>query len=234
MVRKTLVISITTLLFAMLFGTAIAHLEVHIETAPAPHRTPENQTQEQLQNRLDNTSHEPEQLVIKVHQTNVTELHLFIQERNIAFEEEHKGLEISMLNALRNQNNVTIAVHTFLLLKEQFSGLGETISEIAHEFNNSVNKTKSAENRILTRNGIVRFFIGGDDDAANEIENETVQRQVRILVLERAIQQCDCDTQVKVILQDQIQNMEQEQNRLQVLVKSERADKGIFGWIWKR
>jgi hypothetical protein len=38
----------------MMFTTAIAHLEVHIETSPATHQTSENQTKEQLQKSKQN------------------------------------------------------------------------------------------------------------------------------------------------------------------------------------
>jgi len=45
--------------------------------------------------------------------------------------------------------------------------------------------------------------------------------------------QCDCGEEVKAMLQEQIQNMEQEQVRLQQLAQNEKKNKGVFGWLWK-
>ncbi|MEM7820374.1 MAG: hypothetical protein QW761_02110, partial [Candidatus Aenigmatarchaeota archaeon] len=74
---------------------------------------------------------------------------------------------------------------------------------------------------------------GGDETAAAEIEAETVQNRARIQKLNQLMNQCECDEQTRAMLQEQIQNIEQEQTRLQKLAQKEKQDKGIFGWLWK-
>ena len=43
----------------------------------------------------------------------------------------------------------------------------------------------------------------------------------------------DCTEEIKAMMQEQIQNMEQEQVRLQELAEKEKQSKGLFGWMWK-
>ena len=101
------------------------------------------------------------------------------------------------------------------------------------EFNNSVQATIRAEERIQTRNFILSFFFGGDEQAAGEIEQEVNMNQERIQELTQLMNQCECDNEVKAMLQEQIQNMEQEQNRLQELAQEQKKSKGLLGWLWK-
>ena len=80
---------------------------------------------------------------------------------------------------------------------------------------------------------LVKFFAGGDEEAAEEIEQEVNRNQERIQELKRLMQECDCNEELKAMIQEHIQNMEQEQNRLQELAENEKNSKGIFGWLWK-
>ena len=41
----------------------------------------------------------------------------------------------------------------------------------------------------------------------------------------------DCDEEVETMMQEQIENIEQEQGRLQQLVNKEKKSRGLFGWI---
>jgi hypothetical protein len=110
--------------------------------------------------------------------------------------------------------------------------IGRNVSQIAREFNNSVQATIRAEERIQTRNWLVRFFVGGDREAAEDIEQEVNRNRQRIQELKQLREECDCDEEVRNMLQEQIQNMEQEQNRLQQSAQNEKKDKGIFGWLF--
>jgi len=112
-------------------------------------------------------------------------------------------------------------------------GIGPQVSEIAREFNNSVQATIRAKERIQSRNRIIRFFAGGDEEAAQEIEEQVIQNRERIRQLQQLALQCECEEEVRALLQEQIQNMEQEQTRLQQLAQNEKKVKGLFGWLWK-
>jgi len=115
-------------------------------------------------------------------------------------------------------------------------GIGKNISQIAREFNNSIQATIKVEGRIQSRSSLIKFFMGGDEEAAEEMEQEVNQNRLRIQELRRLMEKGDCEKEVKAMLQEQIQEMEGEQNRLQKLAQREKKDKGLFGWfsgLWK-
>jgi len=111
-------------------------------------------------------------------------------------------------------------------------GIGRNISTIAREFNNSIMATIRAEERIRTRNAFMRLFFGGDREAANEIEKEINRTSTKLRMLKKLKEQCNCTAEVKELLQEQIQQIEQEQTRLRELAEKEKKDKGIFGWLF--
>jgi hypothetical protein len=164
---------------------------------------------------------------------NVTELRQMIQERQQIMNQEIQNLGEGQQNIYQNQNRVRLAVHALLAMENLTGGIGRNVSQIAREFNNSVQATIRAEERIQTRNWLVRFFVGGDEEAAGNMEQEVNRNRERIQELRRLREECDCDEEIRAMLQEQIQNMEQEQNRLQQLAQNEKANKGLFGWLWK-
>ena len=107
-----------------------------------------------------------------------------IQAKHQEMEQEMSGLSEGEQKVYRNQNVVREAVHSFLAMEDLVGGIGQQVSEIAREFNNSVEKTIQAENKIQNRNKLVRFLVGGDQGAAEEIEEEiNNNRQTRFTLL---------------------------------------------------
>ena len=163
----------------------------------------------------------------------VEKLKQMIQQRKQEMEQELIGLENKQGKVYQNQNTVRLAVHALLAMENLSGGIGKQVSEIARGFNNSVQSTINAEEKIERRGGIARFFTGGDSDAAEEIEQEVVKNQEKIKELKQLKEQCECDDEVKAVMQEQIQNMGLEQARLKELAEGERKSKGLFGWLWK-
>jgi len=135
----------------------------------------------------------------------------------------------------QNQNQVRLAVHALLSMEGLVGGIGKNVSAIARDFNNSVQKTVLAEEKIQTRGWITRLFAGGDAEAAEELETELEQHRERVQELRRLQEGCteECSEEVRAIMEEQIQQLEQERERLQELAQEEKAKKGLFGWIWK-
>jgi hypothetical protein len=51
--------------------------------------------------------------------------------------------------------------------------------------------------------------------------------------MEQLLMNCsDCDPQVRLMLEQQIQTLSKEQNRLIVLGQQEQAERGLFGWLF--
>jgi len=163
------------------------------------------------------------------------QLKLMIQEKKEEFKKElnENGNKLKQ-KVFKNQNRVREAVHALLAMEGLSGGIGKNISVIAKEFNNSVEKTIKAEEKIQKRNVLARFFAGGDNEAAEELELELNQNKERIKELKQLREQCDCqDEEIKEMMQEQIQEMEQEHTRLKELAAKEKKSKGLLGWMWK-
>jgi len=157
-----------------------------------------------------------------------------VQERRQQMQQELQGIqERARQRAYENQNEVRLAVHTLLDMEEITGGIGPQVREVARNFNNSVNATLRAEERVEARGRFRRFFAGGDEEAAEEIEAQVNQNRQRIQQLKQLREDCSCSEEVKALMQEQIQKMEQEQTRLAGLAQAEKQSKGMLGWIWK-
>ncbi|MBW2983198.1 hypothetical protein KY327_02750 [Candidatus Woesearchaeota archaeon] len=160
-----------------------------------------------------------------------------IQERVEAQErvrnQSYEGMGEAAREARMNQNRVRTTVQALLEVGNMTGGIGQQVSEVAREFNNSVQQTIQAEEQVRKKSGLARFFTGGAEKAARQLENQTAQNQQRIQELQQLHDQCDCEEPVKEMLQQQIRSLEQEQQRLQELAQEERQKKGLLGWIWK-
>ena len=134
---------------------------------------------------------------------------------------------------VKNQNEVRIAVHTLLSMEDRTGGIGQNISAIAREFNNTVTLSEKLEQKIQDRSGIMRVFLGGDRDAAGQLANITSQNQARIQKIQQLISTATLDPDVRVFLEEQLQEMQIEETRLEQLANREQQDRGLFGWLGK-
>ena len=162
------------------------------------------------------------------------ELKQMIQERKQEMEQEMEGLGTKEQNVYRNQNTVREAVHTMLAMEDLVGGIGKNISAIAKEFDNSVQKTIGAETKIEERGWFSRLMVGGDKESASALASEVAENRNRVQQLNKLMEDCECDEEVKAMLQEQLQNMEQEQTRLQELAEKEGKRNGLFGWLFNR
>lgn len=206
-------------------------------TEIGPAETAETGNQEQPVAVQTANQGEEQQLMVQqreqVKAQNPEELGQMVQQRKTEMAQEMSGMNEKEQKVLQNQNQVRLAVHSLLAMEGLAGGIGPQVSEIAKNFNNSVQATIRAENKIQSKSGFARFFSGGSKEAAEELESEVNQNKERIQELKQLKEQCDCGEEVKAMMQEQIQNMEQEQTRLQELAQKEQKSKGLFGWIWK-
>jgi hypothetical protein len=191
--------------------------------------------QEQVEQETRNTG---ENTTIRIQQReevraqNLSEVRERIEQREQEMIQEMQSLGEHQQLVYQNQNQVRLAVHSLLVMEDLVGGIGPQVSQIAREFNNSVPATIRAEEQIQSRNRITRLFLGGDEDAAQEIEQHVIQNQERIRQLQQLIQACECDEEIRAMLQEHVRAMEQEQTRLQEVARQEKNEKGLFGWLW--
>lgn len=131
----------------------------------------------------------------------------------------------------QNQNQVRAAVHTLLAAGEMDGGIGENISVIAREFNNSIQIRTMAEQQIQERQGLTRLLFGGDQEAVAALCQNLNQTSGQIREMQRLVENCTCDNQTRTLLMEHLTVMEQEQARLSALVQNEADDQGLFGWL---
>ncbi|MCK4926954.1 MAG: hypothetical protein KAS11_00670 [Candidatus Aenigmarchaeota archaeon] len=162
-----------------------------------------------------------------------SELREMIQQKQQDMSQEMSGLDEKQQKIYQNQNKVRTAVHSLLAMEGLAGNKGARISEIAREFDNSVQATIRSEEKIESKGSLSRMLTGGDAEAAGELERQTIQNREKIQELNQLKNECDCDSEVKAMMQEQINNMEQEQARLEQLAQSEKQSKGLIGWLWK-
>jgi hypothetical protein len=129
-----------------------------------------------------------------------------------------------------DRDRVRLAVHALLGAENRTGGIGENVSAIAREINNSVQKTFEAEEQIRTRHAFMRFLFGGDAQAARMIEEEAQQNRERATELRRLVENCTCDDETRTMLREQVGTIEQEQDRLRTLASEEMQVRGLFSW----
>lgn len=162
-----------------------------------------------------------------------------LQEQEQELELEHGNISSGVRQVQERHRNVSALVH--VLQNESFtssvlgtgpSGIGPQVSLYAREWNASLQAQIRAEERIQSRSMLVRFFLGGDREAALALEQESAQARDRIRQMQQLVLQCQaCDAQVKALLEDQLRQMEAEQARIQERAEKEKEDTGLFGWI---
>ena len=164
---------------------------------------------------------------------NVSQVRNRIREQKQIMNQSLENYSGEMRQMHRNKNQVRIAVHSLLAMENLTGGIGKNVSQVAREFNNSIKSQIEKEERIRNRGAFMRMFAGGDLEAASELAEEANKTKSRIRELKRLREECNCTADVKQLMQEQIQEMEQEQERINQLAKKEKSSKGLFGWIWK-
>ena len=159
------------------------------------------------------------------------ELRSMIQEKRGDMIEEVRLMKGNLQKAYENQNEVRAAVHGLLAMEDLVGGIGQEVSKVAKQFNNSIQETVKAEETIMNRNRVLRFFVGGDHETAEELQNLVDQNRIRLQQLKELKNQADCEEEVRTLMQEQIQSMEQGQDRLQEMIQNEKDARGIWGWF---
>jgi len=57
------------------------------------------------------------------------------------------------------------------------------------------------------------------------------QNRIRLQQLKELKNQADCEEEVRTLMQEQIESMEQAQDRLQEMIQDEKDARGIWGWF---
>jgi len=123
------------------------------------------------------------------------------------------------------------AAHALMEMQGLLGDIGPRVTDIAGDLNASAGVVQPLEERIQDRNAFVRFFVGGDRDAADQINDQVAQNQLRIENLTELMQGGNLQPDVQQAMQEQITALQQQQANLSGLAGSERNSTGLFGWL---
>lgn len=181
----------------------------------------ESEAEIETESESDNSSHTSGRSIAEVRESrhkNIENLNATL--RNISSGERER---------VKNENEVRIAVTTLLDVEDLSGGIGRNVSAIARDFNNSASSMRKLEDRIQSRNSVVRLLFGGDREAARELAAETARNNARIVELQQLINSGSLDTELRATIEDQVRIITLEQERLQQLSTREQEDRGLFG-----
>jgi gas vesicle protein len=164
---------------------------------------------------------------------NISELRDNIREKKEEFNRSLQNVTPERREWVKKYNEVRLAVNTLLSMEDRTGGIGQNISAIAREFNNSVSVSEKLEQKIQDRSGIMRVFLGGDRETAGQLATITSQNQARIQKIQQLMNTTTLDTDVRAFLEEQLQAMQNEETRLEQLATREQQDRGLFGWLGK-
>lgn len=153
-----------------------------------------------------------------------------IEQRKQELEEEVASTTSETQDILENVNQVRLAVHALLASKDLLGGIGQQVSRIAQQMNDSVASTTGAEAKIQSRGFFSQLLFGGDRSAADTISEEVAKNQENVQKLTGLLDQTNVPADIQTTLKAQIDALQAEQERLQNLAKKEKSRWGIFSW----
>jgi hypothetical protein len=146
---------------------------------------------------------------------------------------EREDVKMGTREIFENQDKIKIAVYSLLSMEKLIPSVGIIVSDLTIQINDSFTLTTDIENRIKSRGSLSRFFIGGNFKLADRLHLEIISIKDKFSLLEELSTRCSNLSEVEIFFNEQLHIIEEEQNRLQELVLSEKSSKGIIGWIWK-
>ncbi|MBU1132435.1 hypothetical protein KKC32_04290 [Patescibacteria group bacterium] len=131
----------------------------------------------------------------------------------------------------RSQNNVNEAAAALREIANFSGSLGERISALASEFENSLEKTIPAEQKIKAGWRITKAILGGEKKSAMSLLQTVSENQSRARELINIKSTAELSDSMNQLVDEQIQKIESENERLNALAEKEIKNKGFFGWI---
>lgn len=140
--------------------------------------------------------------------------------------------EKARVNAEMHRSTVAGFVGTLLDVADQDKGIGEEVRVIAQEQNQSMEAIAEKIEKIENRGAIRTFLIGTDYKNVGALRSEMVHTRNRIEQLNRLRERTENEASEQA-LQEQIQNMEQEQTRIEEFLQENENKFSLFGWFVK-
>jgi len=176
----------------------------------------------------DNTFREQSREQVRVQ--NPEELRKYVQERT---QNQVQQFDEDSDEAVQLRNRSQVAVQAIQAAEAMLGQNGPRMSEVAEAVNQAAQGMTQREEVLEQRSWLRAFFFGQDQDQVRALQEEAEQNQVRIQELNQLLTNCDgCDGEVRTILQEQVQTMLQEQDRLDQVAENAAGRWGLLGWLF--
>lgn len=143
-------------------------------------------------------------------------------------DEEQQG----QINAKEHRSTVANFVQSLLQVADREGGIGQQVSAIAQQQNQSASTTIQKIEKVQSRSKIKTFFFGTDYKNLGALRSEIAQTRNRLEKLDSLMENFQ-DEADKTELWNQIQTLEQEQTKIESFIKSMENKFSLFGWMVK-
>ncbi|OGM89350.1 hypothetical protein A3J77_02200 [Candidatus Wolfebacteria bacterium RBG_13_41_7] len=129
-----------------------------------------------------------------------------------------------------HRSAVSDFVQGLLSVADREGGIGQQVKIIAQQQNQSASTTTQAVEKIQTRSKIKTFFFGSDYKNLGALRSEMVQTRNRLEQLNRLMENIQNEGD-KTELQNKIQTLEQEQEKINEFLEANENKFSLFGWF---
>ena len=129
----------------------------------------------------------------------------------------------------KSRDTVKIVTSSLTSLSSVSAPTASQLAQHAKTIEDSLSHFSADENAIRTRNGIVTFFFGGDDSAANDIENHINEDIAALEAMDKIMDDPTTSPSLKTFTQQRAVTIRAELERLRIVAENEKQKKGLFG-----
>ena len=131
-----------------------------------------------------------------------------------------------------HKNVISEFVQNLLNVADSEKSIGQEVKAVATEQDQSKEKVAEVIDTVNNRNAIKTFLIGSDYKNLGELRSETVKTENQISKLENLLEKTTSAGN-QTVIQSQIQNLKQEQQKIESFVQTNENKFSLFGWFVK-
>lgn len=195
-------------------------------TTSSTGETSEVKTQQQVQQKLQDGTGSGNQIQNQVQNKGEVK-----QVQNREQTEAQNQNKTGSVNSEQRRSQVASAVQAMLNVAEKNGGIGQEIKVIAQTQIQNQEKIDGGLEKVQSRNGFAKFFIGPKDSEIKNTKELLTQRQEQVKKLVELKNQLKNEGDQKT-LEEQIKVIEQANLEISDVLEKEQKDFSLFGWLF--
>lgn len=154
-----------------------------------------------------------------------------IQTSNQEQENLQDGSNQTTQSFTENMSQVDTQVKLLLQVKTM-NEVGEQVKVVAQEQAQAQNKIQDQINKLESKSKLAKMLTGTDYGAVKNLKQQLEQNKARVMQLEQLLNQLANEGDIKTV-QETILSLNQTNENLESMIKSEEQTKSLFGWLVK-